>query len=100
MEKKIPPMTFCNGFKYEELPDNLNELNPTQTEERCVALRIPFMQLKQLGAGKQLGIYGNTVNVPMDPTDVISMLPRIFENTATIHLLFKRRLQYKSAMLH
>lgn len=28
------------------------------------------------------------------------MLPRRFENTATIHLLFKRRLQYKSSMLH
>lgn len=52
MEKKIPPVSFCNGFKYKDLPDNLTELNPTQTEERCVALRIPFMQLKQLVAGK------------------------------------------------
>lgn len=34
MEKKNPQMAFCNGFKNEELPDNLNELNPTQTEER------------------------------------------------------------------
>lgn len=80
MEKKIPPMAFCNGFKYKDLPDNLTELNPTQTEERCVALRIPFMQLKQLVAGKKLGIYGKTVNVPMDPTYVISTLPRRFKN--------------------
>ena len=58
------------------------------------------MQLKQLGAGKQFGIYGNTVNVPMDPTDVVSILPRRFEHTATIHLLFKRKLQYKSSVLH
>lgn len=36
----------------------------------------------------------------MDPTDVISMLPRLVENTATIHLLFKIRLQYQSSILH
>lgn len=27
MEKKILLMVFCNGFKYEELLDNLIELN-------------------------------------------------------------------------
>lgn len=55
------------------------------------------MQLKQLGIGKQLGIYGNTVNVPMNPSSVVSSLPRRFEQTETIHLQFKRRMKYKSA---
>ena len=58
------------------------------------------MQLKQLGVGKQIGIYGNTVNVPMDHSQVVSSLPRRFEDTETIHLLFKRRTQYKYAMYH
>ncbi|VDI73405.1 Hypothetical predicted protein [Mytilus galloprovincialis] len=100
MEKKMPPTAYNNGFKYNTLPDYLHHLSPTQTEERTVALRIPFMQLKELGVGKQFGIYGNTVNVPMDPSDVISVLPRRFEDTATIHLLFKRKLEYKSSILH
>ena len=29
------------------------------------------MQLKQLGVGKQLGIHSNTVNVSMDPLQVV-----------------------------
>lgn len=36
----------------------------------------------------------------MDPSQVVSSLPRRFENTETIHLLFKRRTRYKSAIYH
>ncbi|XP_053403150.1 uncharacterized protein LOC123564956 [Mercenaria mercenaria] len=97
---KIPPLSAANGFTLPELPDHLSSVNPTETEERCCALRIPFMQLKQLGVGKQIGIYGNTVNVPMDPSQVVSSLPRRFTDTETIHLLFKRRTRYKSALYH
>jgi len=83
-------MAVANGFLLPHLPDSLSSLSPSETEERCTALRIPFMQLKQLGIGKQFGIYGNTVNVPMNPSSVVSMLR--FEQTETIHLQFKRSL--------
>ena len=53
------------------------------------------MQLKQLGVGKQYGVYGNTVNVPMDPGNVVQVLPRTYEETATIKLKFMRRMIYK-----
>lgn len=58
------------------------------------------MQLKKQGIKKQFGIYGNTVNVPMNPSSVVSMLPRRFEQTETIHLQFKRRLQFRSAVYY
>jgi len=96
----MPPMAVANGFLLPHLPDSLSSLSPTETEERCTALRIPFMQLKQLGVGKQFGIYGNTVNVPMNPSNVVSMLPRRFEQTETIHLQFKRSLQFKSSVYY
>ncbi|WAR21305.1 hypothetical protein MAR_015279 [Mya arenaria] len=93
-------MSVANGFSFKNLPDSLSALKPTDTEQRCCSLRMPFMQLKQLGVGRQLGIYGNTVNVPMNPSDVVSSLPRRFDQTETIHLLFKRRIQFKSSIHH
>lgn len=97
---KIPPMSIDNGFSMSSLPEHLASLHSTETEERCTVLRIPFMQLKQLGVGKQLGIYGNTVYVPMNPLSVVNVLPIRFEDSETIHLHFKRRLQFKSSLLH
>lgn len=48
-------MAVTNGFSFPTLPEYLSALKPTKTEERCIALRTPFMQLKQLGVGKQMG---------------------------------------------
>jgi len=79
---------------------NQTKQSRIQTEERYSAHKIPFVQLKQLGVGKQIGLYRNTVNVPMDHSQVVSSLPRRFEDTKTIHLLFKRRTHYKYAMYH
>ena len=61
------------------------------------------MQLKQLGVGKQLGIHSNTVNVSMDPLQVVGTLPIRFEQTATIHFKFKRRMnlmKHKGSFVH
>lgn len=92
---KIPPMSVSNGFLFPDIPDIIQKHKPTQTEERCCSLRIPFMQIKQLGFGKQCGIYGNTVNVPMNPSDVIQALPRRMDDTAIIQLHFMRKTSYK-----
>lgn len=92
---KIPPMSVSNGFLFPNIPDIIKKHKPIQTEERCCSLRIPFMQIKQLGFGKQYGIYGNTVNVPMNPSYVIQALPRRMDDAATIQLHFMRKSSYK-----
>ena len=73
---------------------DLNEL-----ECRLIALRIAFQKLMQAPRGKQLKIRGNIVNVPADVSSTVGMLPRLPEETATIKVNLKRRLQYKSSAL-
>ena len=100
LQKKIPPMSKHNGFKFPEYPDIIQRSKPTPTEERCCSLRIPFMQIKELGIGKQYGIFGNTVNVPMNPAEVVTAVPRRLNETATIQLQFMRKTCYKRPYLH
>ncbi|KAK3104116.1 hypothetical protein FSP39_024549 [Pinctada imbricata] len=97
MKKELPPMCVSNGLEMHDIPEEISKWKLTSTEERCCALRVPFMRLKQLGVGKQYGIFGNTVNVPMDPNNVVQVLPRRYEETATIKLKFMRRMMYKHA---
>lgn len=94
-------MTIANRFSLFELPPSLNSYKPTDIEERCTApLRIPFIQLKQLGVRKQLGKHSNTVNIPIDPVHMVNVLPRKFEQRVTVHLKFKKRLKYKGYVVH
>lgn len=58
------------------------------------------MQIKELGIGKQYGIFGNTVNVPMNPAEVVSALPRRITDTDTIQLNFRQRTCYKKPFPH
>lgn len=73
---------------------DLNEL-----ECRLIAPRIAFQKLMQAPRGRQFKIHGNIVNVPADVTNTVSMLPRLPNQTATIKVNLKRRLQYKSNAL-
>ena len=59
---KVPKLAIANGMKRPSKPKEL-ELNPL--EERLIALRIPFMQLRELPRGRQYSIKGNVVNVPV-----------------------------------
>ena len=73
---------------------DLNEL-----ECRLLAPRLAFQNLMQAPRGKQFKINGNIVNVPADITNTVSMLPRLPDETGTIKVNLKRRLQYKSSAL-
>ena len=73
---------------------DLNEL-----ESRLLAPRLAFLKLMQAPRGKQLKINGNIVNVPADITNTVSMLPRLPDETGTIKVNLKRKLQYKSSAL-
>ena len=78
-------------MKFPNKPEfwNLNEL-----ECRLVAPRVAFQKIMQAPRGKQFKITGNVVNVPADVTTTVNMLPRLPQQTSTIKVQLKRRLQY------
>lgn len=77
---RIPACSVANGLKFPEPPD---ELKLTQLEERLVAPRLPFMQIREMPRGGQLSLKGNVVNFPADVNTTVKTLPRIqcFEDT-------------------
>ena len=93
---KVPPLAVVNGMKFPEKPMffDLNEL-----ECRLIAPRLAFQKIMQAPRGKQLKINGNVVNVPADVTNTVDILPRLPDQTGTIKVQLKRRLQYKSSAL-
>ena len=60
---KAPRLSVANGMKWPIKPP---ELNLHQLEERLIALRIPFMQIRELPRGGQYSLKGNVINVPVD----------------------------------
>ena len=93
-ENRIPPISHANGMKFLKIPD---ELALVQMEERCLALRQPFFQIRELPSGGQKSIKGNVVNVPMDVSKTINQLPRNLSDTETIGIKFKKKLAYKKS---
>ncbi len=91
-EDRIPPVSYANGMRFHDIPE---ELQLVQMEERCLALRQPFFQIRELPSGGQQSIKGNVVNVPMDVSKTINQLPRNLGETETIAIKFKKRLSYK-----
>ena len=70
-------------------------LNLTSQEERLISPRIPFMQICELPRGGQLSIHGNVVNVPADVNSTVNTLPRPLNESQTILIKLKRRLNFK-----
>ena len=93
---KVPPCAAVNGLQFPEKPSffDLNEL-----ECRLLAPRLAFQKLMQAPRGRQLKINGNIVNVPTDVVNTVNMLSRFPNDTSTIKVNLKRRLQYKSSAL-
>ena len=93
---KVPPSAISNGMKFPTKPDffDLNEL-----ECRLIAPRLAFQKIMQAPRGRQLKITGNVVNVPVDICNTVNMPPRLPQDTGTIKVQLKRRLQYKSSAL-
>ena len=67
-------VAVANGMKW---PDKPPGLNLHQLEERLIALRIPFMQIRELPRGGQYSVKGNVINVPVDIQPTINCLPRL-----------------------
>ena len=72
------------------------ELNLHQLEERLIALRIPFMQIRELPRGGQYSLKGNVINVPVDIQPTINCLPRPMDENFTVAIQLKKKLSYKT----
>lgn len=88
---KIPSLCVSDGLQFSDVPSCLQL---TKLEERCVAARIPFMQIRALGIDRQLGLKGGVINVPVDIDEMVSRLPRPYSETSTVLLRLKRKMIY------
>ena len=91
-ENKPPKLSVANGMKW---PDKPAELNLHQLEERLIALRIPFMQIRELPRDGQYSLKGNVINVPVDIQPTINCLPRPMDENFTVAIQLKKKLSYK-----
>ena len=91
-DSKLPKLSVANGMKW---PDKPPELNLHQLEERLIALRIPFMQIRELPHGGQYSLKGNVINVPVDIQPTINSLPRPMDENFTVAIQLKKKLSYK-----
>ena len=91
-DSKIPKLSVANGMKWPHKP---LELNLHQLEERLIALRIPFMQIRELPRGGQYSLKGNVINVPVDIQPTINSLPRPMDENFTVAIQLKKKLSYK-----
>ena len=89
---KVPKLSVANGMKWPEKP---KELDLHQLEERLIALRIPFMQIRELPRGGQYSLKGNVINVPVDIQPTVSCLPRPMDENFTVAIQLKKKLTYK-----
>ena len=92
MKKQIPPQSQINKMS---VPDTPEVLNLTPFETRLLARRYPFMKIVQLPKGKQRGIIGRVVNVPVDANDVCTSLPRTLASSGILPVKMKRKKSFK-----
>ncbi|GIY50631.1 ATP-dependent DNA helicase [Caerostris darwini] len=97
-KRNVPNLAVNYGFRYPEQLSCLSELN--DLEERLVALRIPFMQILELGRDRQYGIKGSVTKVPNDLHKSVDCLPRNVNDSATIYVKLKKRLSFKSHFMY
>ncbi len=91
---KVPRLALSNGFAFPTQPKVLKDL--TSLEERLVALRIPFMNIRLVGTEKQSTLKGCVVNIENDLDVVAHVLPRQFQETSVVQVKLMRRMRDKT----
>ena len=94
-DKKIPPLALCNDLGFPHIPSVLSDLTPM--EERLVSPRLVFMSILRLGCDRQYGLRGSCVNVPIDVNTMVTVLPRMPDDTHTVQLQIVRRMRDQHA---
>ena len=92
MNNKLPPQANANNLALPDSPPELNSLS--SLEERLLSQRYPFMKLLALPKGRQRGIKGAVVNVPVQAGQVCEALPRTPSEAGFLPLKLKRKVQY------
>ena len=87
----FPKLSVANGKKW---PNRPPEPDLHQPEERLIALRIPFKQIRELTRGGQYSLKGNVINVPVDIQPTVSCLPIPMDENFTIAVQLKKKLSY------
>ena len=90
---KMPPQANANCLEIPTVPDELKSLS--SLEVRLLSQRYPFMKILALPKGKQCGLKGSVVNIPVNEKEVCSTLPRTPQRAGLIPLRLKRRIKYK-----
>ena len=98
--KKVPnrtlPTLCLSKYPLPPIPDELKVLKAL--EERMVAARIPFMNIRTLShTDEQFGLQGCVINVPININDSINILPRQFGQMQTIQIELKRQMHNRDA---
>jgi hypothetical protein len=113
----VPRLCLSNGFDFPTIPNDVKvavhvkinfkiklvlnrsklfssyyqDLSPL--EERLVALRLPFMQIRLMGTEQQSTLRENVVNVENDLDICAQVLPRKFDETSTVQVQLMRRMK-------
>ena len=85
---KVPKLSVANGMIWPIKPP---ELDLHQLEERLIALRIPFMQIRELPRGGQYSLKGNVINVAVDMQPTVNSLPRPMDENFTVAIKLKKK---------
>ena len=78
---KLPPFASVNNMRLPPVPSKLSCLN--SMERRLISLIQPFMKLIVLPYG-QCALQGQTVNFPVNTSEVCSSLPRTLDNAGIV----------------
>ena len=98
---KIPKLATSNGLKFPFIPECIKKLSTL--EERMVAPYINFMQiraLKPFALNPQLSLKGSVVNIAIEVNDMIQVLPRSFDQMATIQIKLKRHMEHATSYMN
>jgi hypothetical protein len=95
---QVPSLSSSNSSTYSPCPTHLPPLN--RISERLVAPRLPFTQIRRLRHQMQrYGIVGHVINVPLDVNNMVTTLPRQFDDNYSFNDQLKRNLIHKSTHL-
>ena len=100
LNDEIPKFASPQNIRQNQNIKILKELN--SLEERLLSLRLPFLQIRELGKkhrGQQLGLTGGVINVPIDTSRSQCALPHDIKETDTVAVAIKKGYATKMLML-
>lgn len=94
----LPPFASPYQIRRNKKIDHVSTLTPL--EERLVAPRMAFAQIRQLGYKKdQIGLASTIINVLVNLDKIKLALPRYLSNFMTTAIMLKRKMEYMNAYL-